>query len=290
MSSAQGLSYSILDVFAEAPLQGNPLAVIFGAAGLTTADMQAIARETNLSETTFVLHGEARDGAWDVRIFTPRHEMPYAGHPTLGTSAAIRATHLRGQGDALALRLQVGIVPVRFAPDGVVWLESPAARFEEIADRALVAAALGLPPSALDPALPVEAQRIGPHQLFIPLRDRSAVEAARVDAAQLEKLIASGAPASLYPFAPGARDPANQYTVRLFAPTGGVPEDPATGSAAGFFGAYLVRHRVHGTGPLDVRLEQGHALQRPSLLRVRSEGSVIRVGGRVIPVARGQWL
>ncbi|HTO53865.1 MAG TPA: PhzF family phenazine biosynthesis protein [Myxococcota bacterium] len=290
MSSAKSLRYSILDVFAEAPLEGNPLAVVFGAGRLSTAEMQAIARETNLSETTFVLHDAARDGAWDVRIFTPRHEMPYAGHPTIGTAAAIRESHLGGRGDAVGLRLQIGVVPVRFAPDGVVWLESPPARFEEFADRAGVAAALGLPPSVLDPALPIEAQRIGPHQLFIPLRDRSAVEAARVDAAQLEKLVAAGAPASLYPFAPGAREPANHYTVRLFAPTGGVPEDPATGSAAGFFGAYLVRHRVHGEGPLDVRIEQGHALQRPSLLRVRQNGSAIQVGGRVIPVARGEWL
>src|SRR5262245_60985970 len=130
MSNAKGLTYSVLDVFAEAPLQGNPVLVVFGAGRLATEDMQAIARETNLSETTFVTSERARDGAWDVRIFTPGAELPYAGHPTLGTSTAIRSRLLGGGSDSVVLRLGIGLVPVRFADDGVAWLESPAVRFE----------------------------------------------------------------------------------------------------------------------------------------------------------------
>jgi trans-2,3-dihydro-3-hydroxyanthranilate isomerase len=290
MSNAKGLSYRVLDVFAEAPLAGNPVAVVFGAGGLATADMQALARETNLSETTFVLGDSARDGAFDVRIFTPGHEIPYAGHPTLGTATAIRERLLGGAGDSLVLRLGVGLVPVRFAADGVAWLESPPARFEPLPAPELAAAALGLPASALDPALPVEVQRTGANQLFVPLRDVAAVERARVEATQYEKLMASGAPGSLYVFARGARDPRNHFTVRLFAPAFGILEDPATGSAAGFLGGYLVRHRAHGAGPLDVRLEQGHQIARPSLLRVRQGANAVEVGGRVIQVARGEWL
>jgi trans-2,3-dihydro-3-hydroxyanthranilate isomerase len=290
MSEAQGLSYAVLDVFAEAPLQGNPVAVVFGAARLDGSDMQAIARETNLSETTFVLHDAARDGAWDVRIFTPGAELPYAGHPTLGTATAIRARFLGNASDSLVLRLGVGPVRVRFAADGIPWLESPIARFEEVPDRALAAAAIGLTESALDPRLPVEVQRTGANQLFIPLRDRSLLESARVDPTHYEKLRANGGPGSLYAFAPGAREAGNHWSVRLFAPALGVPEDPATGSAAGFFGAYLVRHRAHAGGALDVRLEQGHQIARPSLLRVRQGANGIEVGGRVIPVARGEWL
>lgn len=290
MSSAKGLSYSVLDVFAEAPLSGNPVAVNFGAGRLASEDMQGIARETNLSETTFVLADRERDGAWDVRIFTPGAELPYAGHPTLGTATAIRSRHLGGAAPSVTLRLGIGLVPVRFASDGVAWLESPAARFEAFPKRELVAAALGVPLESLDPKLPIEIQKNGANQLLVPLRERAALEAASVDSNAYRELRAAGAPGSLYPFAPGARDPRNHFSVRLFAPAYGIAEDPATGSAAGFLGQYLVRHRAHPGETLDVRLEQGHAIARPSLLRVRAGANAVEVGGRVIPVAHGEWL
>ena len=291
MSSAKGLAYALLDVFAEAPFEGNPVAVVFGAGRLAASEMQAIARETNLSETTFVLHEAAIDGAFEVRIFTPGAELPYAGHPTLGTAAAIRA-RLDGcaQLDELVLALGIGRVRVRFAADGLAWLESPRARFEEFAASDAAAAVLGLPVAALDPGLPVELQAAGHHQLFVPLRDRAALEAARIDAAAYDALRDGGGPDSVYAFARGARDPRNDFSVRLFAPAVGVPEDPGTGSAAGFFGAYLVRHRVLGERPLDVRLERGDAVRRPSLLRVCERNGAIDVGGRVIEVGRGEWL
>ena len=290
MSNAKGLAYTVLDVFAEAPLQGNPVAVVFGAARLSAAEMQAIARETNLSETTFVLHERARDGAFDVRIFTPARELPYAGHPTLGTATAIRSALLDGAADSVVLRLGVGPVRVRFAADGLAWLESPSAHFEPFGPPESVAAALGLRLDALHPALPVEVQRTGSNQLFVPLRDLAALRGAHVEPSGYQRLMKAGGPGSLYAFARGARDPRNHFSVRLFAPALGVPEDPATGSAAGFFGAYLVRHRAHSEGELDVRLEQGHEIARPSLLHVRAGASAIEVGGRVVPVARGEWL
>ena len=289
MSSSKGLSYEVFDVFAEAPLAGNPLAVVFGAGALDGARMQALARETNLSETTFVLGASANDGAFDVRIFTPASELPYAGHPTLGTAFAIRARLLGGDAAEVVLRLGAGLVPVRFGPDGVAWLRAPAARFEKHEPRELVARALGLPLEALHASLPVETQVANVRQLFVPLRDLDALRRCRIDGAAYDALVASGASPSLYAFAPGARDAANQFSVRLFAPALGVPEDPATGSAAGWLGAYLLRHRVLGDA-LDVRLEQGHEIARPSLLRVRADGSGVEVGGRVIPVARGEWL
>lgn len=290
MSSARGLSFTILDVFAEGPLQGNPVSVTFGAARVSVDDMQAIARETNLSETTFVTSDHERDGAWDVRIFTPGSELPYAGHPTLGTATAIRSQLLGGAAQSVVLRLGIGLVPVRFADDGVAWLESPVARFESYEKRELVAAALSLPLESLHPELPIEIQKNGAQQLFVPLRDRAALEAARIDSNAYRALMAEGVRGSLYPFAAGARDPRNHFSVRLFAPAFGIAEDPATGSAAGFLGQYLVRHRAHPGETLDVRLEQGHAIRRPSLLRVRSGARAVEVGGRVVAVARGEWL
>ncbi len=289
MSRAKGLEYQVLDVFAEAPLAGNPVAVVFGAERLDGETMQALARETNLSETTFVLRGAPRDGAFDVRIFTPASELPYAGHPTLGTAFAIRERLLGGDAKEVVLRLGVGPVAVRFESDGVAWLTAPPARFERLEAPERAARALGLPPEALHATLPVEAQVAGVPQLFVPLHDLHALAHCRVDPGAYEALLASGAPESLYAFALGARDAANQLSVRLFAPALGVPEDPATGSAAGWLGAWLVCHRVFGA-TADVRLEQGHALSRPSLLRVRASASGSEVGGRVIPVARGEWL
>src|SRR5262249_36445865 len=153
------------------------------------------------------------DGAFDVRIFTPGAELPYAGHPTLGTATAIRERLLGGGAESVVLRLGVGPVPVRFAADGVAWLESPPARFEPLPEPERAAAALGPPSSALDPALPVEVQRTGSNQLFVPLRDVASVERARVEATHYENLRASGAPGSLYVFARGARDPRNHHTV-----------------------------------------------------------------------------
>ena len=294
MPDAKGLPYDIVDVFAEERYAGNPLAVVRGGARLETATLLAIARELNLSETTFVLHDTPRDGAFDVRIFTPGKEMPYAGHPTLGTAFVIREALLGGAADALCLRLGVGLVRVRFGADGLVWLTTPRATFGPAPDPAGVAAALGLPLDALDKSLPLEVATTGEHQLLVPLRDLAALRACRIDSTAYERLRAAGVTGSLYPFALGARDPRNHVSVRLFAPYAGVPEDPATGSAAGWLGAYLARHRVLGAGDFDVRVEQGHEIGRPSLLHVRARGAgdalEISVGGRVIPVARGELL
>src|SRR5258706_10442705 len=207
MSSEKGLAYSVLDVFAEAPLEGNPVAVVFGAARLSGAEMQAIARETNLSETTFVLHARVHDGAFDVRIFTPASELPYAGHPTLGTATAIRSAVLDDVASEVVLRLGVGPVRVRFAADGLAWLESPSARFDPFAKRDLAAAALGLPLDSLDPALPVEVQRTGANQLFVPLRDLAALRAARIEAGAYERLSSPRGPPALSPLPRRRRRP-----------------------------------------------------------------------------------
>jgi len=292
MSDGKSLRYEVVDVFAEAPYAGNPLAVVRGGAELETATLQAIAREMNLSETTFVLRDAARDGAFDVRIFTPGKELPYAGHPTLGTAFVIRAALLGDGVSELALRLGIGPVRVRFASDGLVWLTAPHASFGPAPDASAVAAALGLQADALDPRLPIEIATTGEHQLLVPVRDLTALRRCRVDSGAYQRLRGAGAPASLYAFTREARDPRNHFSVRLFAPDAGVPEDPATGSAAGWLGAYLARHRVLGSGDFDVRVEQGHEILRPSLLHVRARGSgdasEISVGGRVIRVARGE--
>ncbi|MGH2901692.1 MAG: PhzF family phenazine biosynthesis protein, partial [Solirubrobacteraceae bacterium] len=201
---------------------------------------------------------------------------------------------LDGAVDELVLRLGIGLVRVRFGADGLVWLTTPRATFGPAPERDAVAAALGLPLEALHARLPMEIATTGHHQLIVPLRDLAALRACRIESAAYGRLHDATGLDSVYPFALGARDPHNHVSVRLFAPAVGVPEDPATGSAVGWLGAYLARHRVLGTGDLDVRIEQGHEIARPSLLHVRTRGVgdalEVSVGGRVIPVARGEWL
>jgi trans-2,3-dihydro-3-hydroxyanthranilate isomerase len=246
----------------------------------------------NLSETTFILNDTPRDGAFDVRIFTPASELPYAGHPTLGTSFVIRAALLGEGATELVLRLGVGPVRVRFAPDGLVWLTTPRATFAPGMDPALVAATLGLPADAIDARFPLEIATTGAPMLMVPLRDLATLRACRIESSAYRRLRDAGGPASVYAFTRETRDARNQLSVRLFAPDAGITEDPATGAAAGWLGAWLVRHRVYGDGVFDVRLEQGQEIQRPSLLHVRARGAgdalEISVGGRVILVARGE--
>jgi trans-2,3-dihydro-3-hydroxyanthranilate isomerase len=151
---------------------------------------------------------------------------------------------------------------------------------------------LGLEPEALDPALPIELQSNGFPILFVPLRDLELLRRCRVDAAAYARWLAPRGPEALYVVARGARDPRHPLSVRMFAPAGGVPEDPATGSAAGWLGAYLARHRVLGKSEFSIRVEQGHEIGRPSLLHLsaREDGGAleVEVGGRVIPVLRGE--
>jgi trans-2,3-dihydro-3-hydroxyanthranilate isomerase len=284
MSSAKGLAYSIVDVFAEQPWAGNPLAVVRGAEGLTSAEMQKIARETNLSETTFVLSHAARDGAFDVRIFTPGIELPYAGHPTLGTASVIREELLGGADAPVTLRLGIGLVTVRFAADGLAWLSAPKATFAPGVSREDAAAVLSLSPAELHASLPIELATTGHQQLLVPLRDRDTLRRARIDHAAYAGLRERVFPDSIYAF---CLDP---LAARLFAPGAGVPEDPATGSAAGWLAAYLSRHRALGSAAVEATLEQGVEMGRPSRLHLRARDGQVEVGGRVIPVARGELL
>jgi len=304
-----------VDVFAEARYGGNPLAVLFDAADLSGAEMQRVAAETNLAETAFVT-GRAED-AWRVRIFTPVRELPFAGHPTLGSAWAIRALRAPGA-ETLVLALDAGAIPVRFEAGAAgerAWLTSPPVELGPEADRGAAARAVGLEMRDLAPELPVRSVAVGPGFLFVPVASRGAVARARPDPAGLEALARTGAPPSAYVFCAdggdregdgrvdggGGRERSDRgeaagadAAVRMFAPALGVPEDPATGSAAAGLGAYWLAHGDPPGGALDWRLEQGTERGRPSALflraRRRREGaSEIQVGGAVVPVAEGRW-
>jgi trans-2,3-dihydro-3-hydroxyanthranilate isomerase len=289
-----------VDVFTDRPLAGNPLAVVLAARGLADAEMQAIAREKNLAETTFVLPPTRSDCAARVRIFTPTRELPFAGHPTLGTAWVLATEGLLPPGTRhLALEEGIGPVPVDFegAPErpAFVWMTHGEATFgPEAKDRAAIAAALGLDKADLRPDAPIQAVSTGNAFLFVPLRDPAAVDRAAADARALGAVLGESGALGVFLFAPDSRYGPERIYSRMFAPHSGVPEDPATGSASGPLGAYLVRHRlVRGEGALTLVSEQGTKMGRSSLVHIRlrvTDGQArdIRVGGGVVAVLDGR--
>ena len=289
-----GLVFSIVDVFAEDKYAGNQLAVVRRAEGLTGAAMQKIAREINFSETTFVLGDRKRRGGYDVRIFTPAAELPFAGHPTLGTAFVIQQDLIKEPVRKVILNLKVGPIPVTFGYRGrkpdVLWMKQLQPRFGITLEARRVAPVLGLKPDDLDPKFPVQEVSTGIPFVIVPVKTLEAVKKSGFRADKLAGLTAEGKAFLL--FAPQTYSPSNDLNVRVFAHCYGVGEDPATGSANGCLAGYLVQHRYFGRARIDIRVEQGNEVGRPSLLLLRARDKAgkmdVFVGGRVILVARGK--
>ncbi|MCA1323987.1 PhzF family phenazine biosynthesis protein [Herbaspirillum sp. alder98] len=277
--------YRLLNVFAESTFGGNPLCVFEDARGMDDATMQALALQFNLSETTFILPSTVAQAR--VRIFTTGYEMPFAGHPTLGSAHVVRALH--DTGDALTLEFKAGVVPVE--AEGDVWrFVAPAAGGPKTAASPLppaqVAALLGL--TAADLAADPMWVDTGADQFLVPLVSPEAVRRARPDSATLDLWPQSSlGRKTAYVFAFDAQQPGNVLARYFFTKQGGgVAEDPGTGSACANLGGWLL-----ATGhalPARYTVDQGAAVDRPSLLHlsVSAEGA-IEVGGRVIELGRG---
>jgi len=273
--------YLLLDVFTANPLEGNALAVFPDGDAFPERDMQRMARELQLSETVFVLAPQ-RGGDARVRIFTPAVELPFAGHPVLGTAIVLAGER---DLDAVTLEMGAGLVPVSLdAGAGDVrlgWMEQPIPSWQPYERASEALGALGVEASGL----PVEVYDNGPVYVYVELEDERAVAALAPDMRALEALGAVGVVA----FAGGAA----RWKVRMFAPAEGVPEDPATGSAAGPLAVHLARHGRTAFGE-EIEIRQGAELGRPSLLRARALGTGERVervlvGGCAVIVARGEF-
>jgi trans-2,3-dihydro-3-hydroxyanthranilate isomerase len=283
------LTFYIVDVFAEEKYSGNQLAVVRGGAGLPDEGLQKIALEMNYSETTFVLSEDVTDGGYDVRIFTPGDEIPFAGHPTLGTAYVIQHEILASPVERITLRLKAGEIPVTFGE--VLWMRQLPPTLGAILDSALLARTLNLETADLDDYYPVQEISTGLPALIVPLRDLDALRRCKVNWERYTEVAGSGK--NLYVFCPEPHDDSpGDLSARMFANDLGVPEDPATGSAAGCLAAYLLEHSYLGTDSVDVRVEQGYEIDRPSLLYLRAtrDGDEMRVdvGGKVQMVARGE--
>ncbi len=284
------LPFYLVDVFAIEKYSGNQLAVFNGAEKLSTEEMQKIAREINFSETTFIYSGEPDPDGYRVRIFTPEEEIPFAGHPTLGTAFIIREKIEKKPLERIELKLKVGTIPVTFAKE-MLWMEQNPPDFGATYKPEEIAHVIGLEPGEIDSRFPVQDVSTGLPFILIPLKDRETLDKVSVDRKGYLKFIEDRRAKSLVAFAPGASQVGNDMSVRVFADYYGVPEDPATGSANGCLVGYLVENRYWGNELVDIRVEQGWAIGRPSLLHLRGfrKGGIIKieVGGRVIEVAQG---
>jgi trans-2,3-dihydro-3-hydroxyanthranilate isomerase len=283
------LTFYIVDVFAEEKYAGNQLAVVRGGAGLPDETLQKIALEMNYSETTFVLSEEETEGGYDVRIFTPGDEIPFAGHPTLGTAYVIQYEILAGPVESITLKLKAGEIPVTFGE--VLWMRQLPPTFGATLDSALIAPTLNLEMTDLDDRSPVQEVSTGLPALIVPLRDLDALQRCKVDWERHTEVAGPGK--NLYVFCPESHDDGpGDLSARMFANDPGVPEDPATGSAAGCLAAYLLGHAYLGTDSIDVRVEQGYEIGRPSLLYLQAardgDQTTVHVGGKVQMVARGE--
>jgi trans-2,3-dihydro-3-hydroxyanthranilate isomerase len=287
-------AFYILDVFAESKYAGNQLAVFRNAGDIPGAEMQQLAREINFSETTFILSDEPQpDGGFDVRIFTPREEVPFAGHPTLGTAHIIRNEILKGQADEVCLNLKVGQIPVTFGADGYGWMKQVEPVFGQQHSAKILAPVLGLEVDEIDPRFPIQEVSTGLPFFIVPLKSLAALKKAKVNLEKCYDLIEKTVAKGILVFCPETYEAGNDLSVRVFVDYYGVPEDPATGSGNGCLAGYLVKYRYFGKESINVRSEQGYEIGRPSLLLLKAEdknGKIeIFVGGKSITVARGEF-
>jgi trans-2,3-dihydro-3-hydroxyanthranilate isomerase len=269
--------FVIADVFTDVPFAGNQLAVFTDAREIPEERLQPLAREINFSETVFVYPPEG-DGHARMRIFTPALELPFAGHPVLGTAFVLGGPL---QLEELWLETGAGIVPVRLEREGsritFGWMRQPAVAAEEFEQAGELLALLGVG----EPGLPVELYRQGPGHVYVELDSPEAVAALRPDSAALLEL-------SPYGTVCFARD-GERWKARVFVPAHGVGEDPATGSAAGPLALHLARHRRIGFGD-EIEIRQGLEMGRPSTLyAVARSPEEVEVGGSAVVVARGEF-
>jgi trans-2,3-dihydro-3-hydroxyanthranilate isomerase len=294
----QVYDYAIVDVFAEKPLQGNALAVFSDARGLSTVQMQAIARETNLSETTFILPRDPeveRQRGVQVRIFTVGEELEFAGHPTLGTASWLHLNHpvLRGSA-TVTLDLRVGPIHVAFSSEnnglGVYsTMRQNDPDFGEIHDPSAIAVATGLSIDDLDPALPIQTVSTGMAFCIVPLRSLEVAARLSIPQPLAQAWLARSDAKFFHCITRASASSGADWHARMQFYNG---EDPATGSASGCTIAYLVHHSL-ASSEQPIVLEQGVEMLRPSRIYVQAtsqNGRVtdVRVGGRTIPIATGR--
>ncbi len=291
--------YHLIDVFTTEAFGGNQLAVFPEARDIPIDLMQKIARELNLSETSFVLPPESAASDFRLRIFTPAVEIPMAGHPTVGTAFVLARLGLIAPPDGTrSVRFEEGVgiihVSVEFS-DGapaIITMGQPLPKFSDSpVSRQAVAELLSMDQAGLDPDLPVEVVSCGVPFLYVPIRDLKTIRSIRLRMDLWEELLKNSGAPQVFAFTKEVERPGSTVHSRMFAPAMGIAEDPATGGASGPLGCYLVKHRVAAAGELIIS-EQSIELGRPSFIRIEvsrdaDEFTSVKVGGECVYMGEG---
>lgn len=285
--------FFITDVFTAQRYGGNQLATFIDCESLSDAEMQKIAREINFSETTFITSRQPREGGFDVRIFTPKAEVEFAGHPTLGTAHIIRNKLRLTAANELTLNLRVGKISVTFSDTAIVWMKQMSPTFGTQLYADTLAQVLGVTPSDIDQNFPIEEVSTGFPTLIVPLKNLDALKRVKINQEKYFAFANDAWAKLILVFSRESYAPEQSLSVRVFADFYGVAEDAATGSACGSLAAYLLRHQLFGSSNLDILAGQGYEMGRPSTLALRAHenknGTEILVGGSVLDVAEGIW-
>lgn len=294
-------TYHLTDVFTNRPFGGNPLAVFTDAASILPELMPLIARELNLSETTFVLPPTNPANNYRVRIFTPDREMPMAGHPTIGTAHVLSLLGMiprQGNHTTAIFEELVGDIPVTISyrdnmPD-MIWMTQPEPQFGPILpDPAPVLAALSLPPEAISPNYPIQVVSTGVPYLYVPITSLDYIRRISIDTNACRKLLDPLNTDGIFPFTTQVETPGSTVHSRMFFLGHGIFEDPATGSAGGPLAAYLHRYNITPDSSTTIISEQGLEMHRPSYLHIRllMDGTTykaVQVGGQCHYMGKGQ--
>ena len=293
-------SFYIVDVFAIAKYTGNQLAVFPNADQISDQQMQQFAKEINFSETTFITASFPKENEYDVRIFTPNQELPFAGHPTLGTAYIIRDYLLSQEQktniNQLTLNLKVGKISVTIETtsqgEEIFWMRQNNPEFGQSISPETMAAVLSISPDQINPNFPIQEVSTGIYFLIVPVNSLETLKQIKINLEMYYQLISSLDAKSILVFCPETYSPENDLCVRVFADYLGIPEDPATGSANGCLAGYLLENKVFPTekSPLQVKVEQGYEINRPSLLFLEASQEEIKVGGQVKTIAQGSFI
>jgi trans-2,3-dihydro-3-hydroxyanthranilate isomerase len=286
------LKFYIVDVFAENKYEGNQLAVFIPEGKMEPTEMQKIAREMNFSETTFINSGIQDNGGYDVKIFSPDSELPFAGHPTLGTAYVIKNLLDRSDSNKIKLNLPVGQIPVVFE-NQYAWMTQNQPEFGAKVEIDRIPAILQINREDINTELPIQVVSTGLPSVIVHLNSLDAISRCKINHRAYAELLKDMGDVNLLVFTTETASPENDLNVRLFMPIPGYLEDPATGSANGNLAGYLLEHNFFNSNEINYRVEQGAFIDRPSLLKIKAKKTddhyLIQVGGQVITVSEGKW-
>lgn len=290
-SLSDGLKFYIVDVFAENKYEGNQLAVVINDKDLKTEQMQKIAKEMNFSETVFITSIED----FSFRIFTPKTELPFAGHPTLGAAFIFHEEFIKEKVKTILMNLKIGQIAILFKYQGnllaEIWMEHQEPSFHGFFAPDVLSEVLNISEEDIDTRFKIQEVSTGVPTIIVPLKSLKAIRKINVNKDRYYKMIENTQAKSILVFCPETYNQENDLNVRFFADYLGVAEDPATGSANGCLAAYLVRSDYFNTKNLNIRVEQGYEIGRKSLLLLKAEEKegkfYVAVGGKVIMVAKG---